>query len=97
MYAETQFLGKYLNLIAAVSQLIHLLTDLAILISPTCRPYYLGLFKFSIGMFYSINCVLNRLVSSHIRGNTFCQLLALFDVYVNMPIYAIKKACDSTF
>jgi exonuclease III len=59
--------------------------------------YYLGVFKFIIGMVNSTHRVLNRLVSVYIRGNTFCQLLALFDVNVNMPLYVIKQRVSQRY
>ena len=41
--------------------------------------------------------VLDRLISAYIVGNTFCQLLALFDVNGNMSVCAIKQRVIQRF
>ena len=53
--------------------------------------YYLDVFKLMSGMMCSANRVLNSLVSVYIRGNFFCQQLALFGINLNMPLYAIRQ------
>jgi len=45
--------------------------------------YYFGVFKFMRGMMCSTNHVLYNIV--YIRGNFFCQQLALFGINLNMP------------
>ena len=59
--------------------------------------YYFSVFKFMSGMISSTNRVLNGLVSIYIRGQFFCQQLALFDINLKMPLYVIRQCVNQHF